>query len=318
MNPAPNDSTSPGSTAQAILAPVRRIMESTSATGRLSDFLALTKARVNGLVVGTTLVGFALEAPILPNWYILLQTLAGTALIAGSAAVANQAMEHSHDRQMARTRNRPVAAGRLRQSSAVWLSSMLLVAGCLWLGVGNNLRALSLAVLAFLIYAFAYTPLKRITPACTLVGAVAGALPVLVGWAATGLEFGRWAFVAFAVLFLWQIPHFLAIAWWRRSEYQRAGYQVLRHDDRDGYRTAGWALGFTAILFAVSLLPAFWQLVSGWYWPFALALNLGFSLGGIRFLVLRTEAAARHLFLVSLLYLPALYLLMLLCQTKTW
>lgn len=304
--------------APAILSPVGLDLESATATsGRLADFLVLTKARVNGLVVATTFVGFALESALLPNWSVLLHALIGTALVAGSAAVANQAMEPSYDRLMTRTRNRPVASGRLQRNSAIWLSGLLLVIGSLWLGLGVNLRALGLAVLAFVVYAFAYTPLKRITPACTLVGAVSGALPVLVGWAATDAAFGRWAFVAFAVLFLWQIPHFLAIAWWRRLEYQRAGYQVLRPGDHGGFWTALEAMGFTALLFAVALLPVFWQLVHGWYGPLTLVLNLGFSFASIRFLIQRTEAAARLMFLASLLYLPLQYLLMLLCQIKT-
>lgn len=316
MKPNPNEITPLGPTAHAILAPVRPGPESTSVARRIADLLVLTKARVNGLVVGTTFVGFALDAPILPNWSSLLQTLAGTGLVAGSAAVANQALEQSFDRHMTRTRNRPLAAGRLRRRSAVWLSGILLGAGCLWLGAGVNLRAMWLASLAFLVYAFAYTPLKRCTPACTLVGAVAGALPVLVGWAATGAEFGRWACVAFAVLFLWQIPHFLAIAWWRQAEYRQAGFHVLRQDDRDGYWAAGWALGSTGILIAVSLLPTFWPRVSDWYGPIALTLGIGFSVAAMRFVVTRNEAAARGLFLASLFYLPALFSLMILCQAK--
>lgn len=249
---------------EAQIAPGR---EAARAASWFFDFLLLTKARVNLLVVATTLAGFALHSSIMSGWFILLQTLIGTALVAGSAAVANQVLEQSFDRQMARTRNRPLAAGRWRRRSAVLIGGMLLVAGCLWLGVGVNLNALLLAFLAFLIYVFAYTPLKRINPACTFVGAVPGALPALVGWAATGVAFGRWAFIAFAGLFVWQIPHFLAIAWWRHAQYQAAGYHVLRTDDTRGFRTAGWALGFTVLLLGVSLLPAFWQLVNGWYGP---------------------------------------------------
>lgn len=316
VSSTPNKSTTLGPNNHTALSPVRLGTESISGAGRCSDLLVLTKARVNGLVVGTTFVGFALHAPILPNWSILLQTLAGTGLVAGSAAVANQALEQSFDRDMARTRNRPLAAGRLQRRSAVWLSGLLLGAGCLWLGAGVNLRAMSLAGLAFLIYAFAYTPLKRYTPACTIVGAVAGALPVLVGWAATGVEFGRWAFVAFAVLFLWQIPHFLAIAWWRRAEYHRAGFHVLRSNDHDGHWTASWALGFTAVLGAASLLPALWPRVSDCYGPTVLALGIGFSIVATRFLVNRNEAAARGVFFASLFYLPALFSLMILCQAK--
>ena len=132
--------------------------------------MVLTKARANVAVVATAFVGFALHADILSNWLLLLHTLGGTGLLAGSAAMANQAWEHEFDRNMARTRNRPIAAGRLRRCTAVWLSGALCGAGCLWLGVGVNFPAMLFGGLAFLIYVFAYTPLKRRTPACTLVG----------------------------------------------------------------------------------------------------------------------------------------------------
>lgn len=296
---------------EAQIAPGR---EAARAASWFFDFLLLTKARVNLLVVATTLAGFALHSSIMSGWFILLQTLIGTALVAGSAAVANQVLEQSFDRQMARTRNRPLAAGRWRRRSAVLIGGMLLVAGCLWLGVGVNLNALLLAFLAFLIYVFAYTPLKRINPACTFVGAVPGALPALVGWAATGVAFGRWAFIAFAGLFVWQIPHFLAIAWWCRSDYLRGGYHVLPFDDQRGYWTAGSALVYAAATVAVSFVPAWLHQVTGWYWPGALILGILFLVASIRFLTIRSQTTARALFFISLAYLPGLYLLMLLCR----
>lgn len=277
----------------------------------LADVLALTKARVNLLVVATTFVGFALHAPPAQHGLLLFHTLFGTGLVAAAAAVANQIRERAFDRQMIRTRQRPLAAGRIRTTTAGVLGTTLLAAGCAWLGWFVNLRALALAGLAFLIYAFAYTPLKRITPACTLIGAIAGALPVLTGWAATGAAFGLWAFTAFAVLFLWQLPHFLAIAWWHRTDYQRAGFHVLHSGDRDGFRTARRALIFTVILLGVSFVPVIRRQVSAGYGLVALALGIGFSAFAIRFFAWRNEAAARSLFLASLVYLPALYALML-------
>ena len=287
------------------------------AAGWFPDLLLLTKARANVAVVATTFVGFALHAVLLSNWPLLLHTLAGTGLLAGSAAVANQAMEHQFDRNMARTRHRPVAAGRLSRRTAVWLSAALSAAGCLWLGAGVNVRALLFSALAFLIYVFGYTPLKRRTPACIPVGAVSGALPLLIGWAATGEKFGLWTSVAFAILFLWQMPHFLAIAWWRRTEYLGAGYRVVSHKDHRGGRTAGWALVFVAAVFAVSMVPMFANRVTHWYWPGAVTIGIMFSVSSIRFLVRRNEAAARSLFLASLYYLPAVYVLMLLCRTRS-
>ncbi|HUZ06436.1 MAG TPA: UbiA family prenyltransferase, partial [Candidatus Paceibacterota bacterium] len=147
-----------------------------------------------------------------------------------------------------------------------------------------------------------------------LVGAVAGALPVLIGWTATGADFGTWAAVAFGVLFLWQIPHFLAIAWWGRSDYTRAGYHVLPFDDQRGYWTAGSALVYAAATVVVSFVPVWLHQVTGWYWPGALILGILFLAASIRFLTTRSETTARALFFVSLAYLPGLYLLMLRCR----
>jgi len=282
----------------------------------LSDLMAVTKARANVAVVATTFIGFALHAEVWPNWLLLLHTLGGTALLAGGAAVANQAIEHEFDRCMVRTRNRPIAAGRLGRRAAIWLSVALGGAGCLWLGAAVNVLAMAFAGLAFLTYVFAYTPLKRRTPACILVGAVSGALPLLVGWAAAGTEFGLWASVAGAILFLWQMPHFLAIAWWRRSDYLGAGYRVLRPDDHQGFWAAGGALVFVVAVLAVSLVPAVTNQVTAWYGPGALAVGIMFGISSIRFLYRRDETAARSLFLVSLYYLPTVYALMLLGRIK--
>jgi protoheme IX farnesyltransferase len=279
--------------------------------------LVLTKARANVAVVATTFIGFVLHADVVPNWILLLHTLIGTALLAGSAAIANQAIEEKFDRIMARTRNRPIAAGRLRRRTAVWLCVAFASAGVLWLGATVNVRATLFAALAFLVYVFAYTPLKRRTSACILVGAVSGALPVWIGWAATGTAFRLWAAVPFALLFLWQFPHFLAIAWWRKADYLGAGYRVLSRADQHGYRTAGWALVFTLAVFAVSLIPAVAHRVADWYWLGALLFGVMFSAAAIRFLLRRNEATARSLFLASLYYLPAVYVMMLLCRIKS-
>lgn len=303
-----------GPKASAVQVPEWMSVEPICVAGWLQDLSILTKARANVAVVATTFVGFALHAGILSNWLLLLHTLAGTALLAGSASVANQAIEHQFDRSMARTRNRPIAAGRLSRRTAVWLSGALGGAGGLWLGAGVNARALLFGGLALLIYVFAYTPLKRRTPACTLVGAVSGALPLLIGWAATGAEFGLWSAVPCAVLFLWQIPHFLAITWWRRTDYCGAGYRVLCQDDPQGARTAGWAVVFTLAVFAVSLVPALANRVTLWYWLGGATAGILFSISSIRFLLGRSEAAARSLFLASLYYLPVVYALMLLCR----
>ncbi|MGA9450160.1 MAG: heme o synthase [Verrucomicrobiia bacterium] len=281
------------------------------------DLLTLTKARVNFFVVGTAFVGFALQARIFPNWRLLLPTLIGTGLIAGAAAAANQTFEQKFDQDMARTKDRPLAAGRIRRKTALALAAAFLGAGCVCLGSFVNLRAMFLAGLTFIIYAFVYTPLKRHTPACILVGAMAGALPVLIGWAASGAAIDLWAVIAFAVLFLWQIPHFLAIAWRCRMDYLRAGYRVLPCGDDKGYRTAGWALAGAAATVAVSFIPLILRRVADWYLFGELILEIAILISATRFLVKRTEATARTLFITTLVYLPCLYFLMLVCQKQT-
>lgn len=317
MNPAKPESSFSEPAAFAIQSPGRGPAESHNVPHPLSDGLMLTKARANMAVVATALVGFALHADWQSNALLLLHTLIGTGLLATSAAVANQAVEQAFDRRMTRTCNRPIAAGRLRGSTAFWISGALSGAGAVWLGVGVNLRALLLASLAFLIYVFLYTPMKRHSPACTLVGAVSGALPLLVGWAATEARFNLWTAVAFAVLFLWQIPHFLAIAWRYRADYARAGYRVLWKDDPHGSLTAGWALMFTLATVAVSVIPALADRVTVWYWPGALASGTIFIVYSVRFGLRMNEVAARALFLASLFYLPCVYALMLLCRVKS-
>ena len=312
MNSSTIQSPSVARPASGIPVPGGVSAESTGIARWLSDLMVVTKARANVAVVATAFVAFALHADVLSNWLLLLHTLVGTGLLAAGAAMANQAIEEQFDQIMPRTRHRPIAAGRLRRRTAMGLSGGLFATGCVWLGAGVNGRAMFFGLLAFLIYVFVYTPLKRRTPACTFVGAVSGALPLLIGWAATGAEFGLWASVAFAVLYLWQMPHFLAIVWWRRTEYLRAGYRVLHHDDAQGFRTAGWAFVFAVAVFAVSLVPTLANRVTHSYWLGAVAIGLMFSASSLQFLRRRTEAAARSLFLASLYYLPLLYLLMLL------
>lgn len=286
----------------------------TSAVLLASDLAALTKIRVNLLVVATAFVGFALHASPAEHWRLLIATLGGTGLIAASAAVANQIRERQFDGLMIRTRNRPLAAGRWSPALGTGICVTLLLAGSLWLGLGVNVRALGFAVLAFAVYAGLYTPLKRYGPICTPVGAVAGALPVLTGWAATETPPSFWVLVAFTLLFVWQIPHFLAIAVWRRSDYERAGYRVLPVHDAEGRRTARWTLASVVLLIAVSLLPLGRGDVHWWYGPATAVLGAGLFLSTWKFWKTRTDLAARRLFEMTLIYLPAAYAFMLLAN----
>lgn len=278
----------------------------------LLDLATLTKLRVNVLVVGTAFVGFALNARIRLNWFLLFWTLIGTGLIAAAAAATNQIMEEKFDRNMERTKNRPLPTGRFGRMTAALLAAIMFGAGCLSLNFFVNLRATVFAAVTFAVYAFAYTPLKRRTVVCVLVGAIAGALPVLVGWAASGAKWNTWTTVATVTLFLWQIPHFLAIAWWRKSDYSRAGFRILPLNDQEGLRTAGWALAFAFAMIAVSISPAIAYHVKPWYVTGELALGAAMIACSTLFLLDRNAITARRLFIMSLAYLPGMYSLMLL------
>lgn len=280
----------------------------------LMDVLLLTKARVNLLVVGTTFAGFAMHANPTEDFWLLIHTLGGTGMVAAGAAVANQSTEWRFDQRMPRTSDRPVAAGRVSRRTAAVMSGLLVIAGCLWLWLGANWVASLLAGISFFIYACLYTPSKRLTPLCTLIGAIAGALPFLVGWVATAPKCNIWAVSGFAFLFLWQIPHFLAIAWWRREEYSRAGFRVLPDCDHEGRQTALWTVLGAFLLLPVLLAPALWGVAAPWYIPAGTAFGVVFVIYCFRFMMKRTAQCARTLFVVSLLYLPAVYTMMLLAQ----
>src|SRR5215813_3453593 len=196
----------------------------------LADYWALTKPEINFLIVITTAVGFWMgTAAALPNfpWMAFLHTLLGTAFVASGAATLNQLIELRYDAQMRRTARRPLAAGRIAPSHALWFGALLSVLGVAYLAVATNLLASLLAALTLFGYLFLYTPLKRITPLCTLVGAVPGAAPPLIGWTAACGHLDAGAWVLFAIVFLWQFPHFMSIAWIYREDYGRAGYLVL-------------------------------------------------------------------------------------------
>src|SRR5712691_11524874 len=216
----------------------------------VGDYWTLTKPEVNFLVVVSTLVGFYLGSPGRLDWLLLVHTLLGTLLVASGPATLNQFMEREADSRMRRTAMRPLPAGRLSPSKAFWFGMMLSAAGAIYLWRLVNGLASVLAVLTLATYLLVYTPLKRRTPLCTLVGAFPGAVPPLIGWAAAsgGLSAGAWAL--FGIVFLWQFPHFMSIAWMYREDYERAGYLVLPLGEQ---RTS--FLAWQSILPSLALVP---------------------------------------------------------------
>ena len=270
------------------------------------DFLALTKPRLNLLVLTTTLGGVYLAAPSGVPFIVLTHTLVGTALVAGGAAALNQVWERRTDSLMRRTSNRPLPAGRLGVSKGVWFGSLLSAIGLAELAFGVNALSAWVASATLASYVCLYTPLKVRTPLSTLVGAVPGALPPVIGWAAATGEITLPALVLFGIVFCWQMPHFFAIAWMYRDEYARAGIPLLPVLEPDGRRTGQQALLYAAALWPVSLLPALVGLAGAPY--SVVATLLGFVLIGQSAIFARdrTRSSARRLFLLSIIYLPLL------------
>ncbi|MFZ0735304.1 MAG: heme o synthase [Candidatus Sulfotelmatobacter sp.] len=227
-----------------------------SLTSQLSDYYALTKPEVNLLVVIATAAGYVLASSGNVNWARLICVLIGTLLVASGTATLNQVMEKVHDARMRRTARRPLPDGRLRSWEAAVFGILLSVAGTLELLVLVNWQSAALALATLLSYLFIYTPLKRKTALCTLLGAIPGAMPILIGWTGASAIIDLRAALLFAILFLWQFPHFLSIALLYREDYERAGYRMLPVRDREGRYTRAEIVGFTVLLTAVTLICA--------------------------------------------------------------
>jgi protoheme IX farnesyltransferase len=281
----------------------------------LADYWTLTKPEVNFLVLVSALVGFYLAAPGAVNGWLLFHTLMGTLLVAGGTGTLNQFLERHTDALMRRTANRPLPAGRLAPAEAFWFGILLSIAGGaeLWIAANPLTSALALATLAS--YLVLYTPLKRQTPLCTLVGAIPGAMPPLIGWAAVRNGLGAEAWVLYAILFLWQFPHLLAIAWMYREDYARAGLQMLPRHDHNGRATMRQVLGCTLALLPVSLIPAFTGHAGWLYLVGAATLGAGFLYYGARVAAARTNALAKQLLIVSIVYLPLVFALLMFDRT---
>lgn len=277
---------------------------------RASDFLALTKPRITGLVLVTTAAGFYMGSRGPADPLLLASALLGTALVASGTNALNQWWEREADALMRRTMARPLPAGRLAPGEALVFACVIGLAGVgylLW--AVNGLTSL-LAAITLTSYVFLYTPLKRRTSLSLLVGAVPGALPILGGWTAAGGRLSPVAWALFAILFLWQMPHFLALAWMYRDDYRRGGFAVAAVNDADGHVTGRQSAVYALALVAVSLAPTVWGLAGAIYAVGAVLLG-GTLVGLSGAMTLRpTPQRARRLFLASVLYLPALLLLL--------
>lgn len=276
---------------------------------RVTAYLELMKPRVNLLVVLTTGVGFYLASASMDLW-LLFHTSFGTAILAGGTAVLNQFLEREADGRMLRTCTRPLPSGRLTAPEAMIFGSVLVLAGTLYLiGFTNSLAAL-LGCSTSALYLFVYTPLKVKTPLCTAVGAIPGALPPMIGWAAARGTLDLNAALLFAILFAWQFPHFLAISWLYREDYKRGGFAMLPAFDPDGSRTSARILGFSLLLLVLSVIPFISGLAGVVYLVGAVLLGVLFSLFGFEAARLRSKLSAQHVLRASVAYLPLLLILM--------
>jgi protoheme IX farnesyltransferase len=281
------------------------------APSKLTDVLILAKLRVNALVVATAAGGYYMAAPEPVDWTALVCTCLGTALVASGAAAFNQVYERDVDQLMDRTRSRPVADGRMRVVEGWGIAGAMAAAGLAILWTAANPVATAVALATLVSYALIYTPLKRKTSLSTVVGAVPGALPPLIGWAAArGTVAGPAPWALFMIMFLWQLPHFLAIAWIYRDDYARAGLPMLPVVDRQGAVTGRQATLWAASLLPFSQLPFFLGLATSGYAIGAIGLGAAQLVVAARFGRHRSLANARGLFYGSIVYLPLLWALM--------
>jgi protoheme IX farnesyltransferase len=282
------------------------------ASVRLADFVELTKPGITLMVVLTAGLGFLLAEHEGIAFLLLVHTLLGTGLVSAGASVLNQVIEKETDGLMKRTAQRPLPAGRMDPDTALLFGVGLAIAGLAELALAVNLLTALLGAVALAGYVFVYTPLKKVSSLATVIGAVPGAIPPMMGWSAVRNEIDLAAWVLFGILFFWQMPHFLAIAWLCRDDYREAGFPMLTVGDTDGFRTARQVVLYGAVLVPVSLMPSLLGLMGAVYFLGALALGLAYFGFGVGFARSRDTPGARWLMLASILYFPAVLLVMLL------
>lgn len=280
----------------------------------LADYLELTKPSVTSLILMSTLVGFYMGIQGSWSFLLLAHALIGTGLIAAGAATMNHYLEIDSDGKMRRTQERPLPAGRLLPARALVFGLVLAAAGSIYLGLVVNLLTSLLGLLTWASYLFLYTPLKRKTYLCTLIGAFPGAFPILMGWTAARGTLDAGGLVLCAILFLWQFPHFFAIAWMYREDYERGGIVMLPVYDQPA--TVRQVLVFTAALLPVSLAPVALGMAGSWYLAGAALMGAYFLHAGIRLARKRTTWEARRLLKASIVYLPLIYTLLMLDKVK--
>lgn len=275
----------------------------------MRDYLELSKSRIVLMVLITTAAGYLFAADKV-NPQLLLHTLLGTALVAAGTNALNQYVERGLDAKMHRTRSRPLPGGRLTPRAALLFSSAVALLGTVYLGLAVNWLTAALGAFTLTSYIFVYTPLKRISTICTLIGAIPGAVPPLMGWTAATNELSTGGWIAFGILFLWQLPHFMAISWMYREDYARGGFAMLSVRDESGQAVARQAIFYTLLLLPVSVAPSFLGLTGLLYLVGAAAAGAMLLAAAMRFAHDRGVTNARRLFMISNLYLLTVMLLL--------
>jgi heme o synthase len=268
--------------------------------------MSLTKPRICFLALLMAVLGYSVSSPEGIYWPHLLRALIGIGLVGASCGALNMVWEQDIDALMPRTRNRPLPAGRLHYSHALVLGVVTFVLGMAALWFWTDVLTAALGLATWVLYLFVYTPSKRISTLSTLIGAIPGAMPPLMGCTAATAKLTEEGLLLFGILFLWQVPHFLAIAWMYREDYARADLPILSVVDTEGSTTSRQILGYTLALLPLSLLPTLWGFTGAWYFFGTLLLGVLFLIYGGLLAVRRTRVQARKLFFVSLIYLPAL------------
>lgn len=285
------------------------VLEQHSARATARDYLQLSKSRIVLMVLITTAAGF-LFATDHVDGALMLHALLGTALVAAGTNALNQFVEREHDARMHRTRTRPLPAGRITPRAALIFSSAIAVIGTLYLALAVNWLTAALGAFTLTTYIFVYTPLKRISTINTVIGAIPGAIPPLMGWTAATNELSVGGWIIFGILFLWQLPHFMAISWLHREDYARGGFAMLAVRDTDGAAVARQAIFYTLALIPVSVAPSLLGLTGTAHFIGAAAAGAVFLAATIRFFFDRGPRNARSLFMISNLYLITVMLLL--------
>ena len=283
------------------------VLASLGAKARVAAYVELTKPRITFLIVLTSAAGFCLASRGAVNYVLFTHAMVGIALLSSGIATLNQYMERELDRLMRRTAERPLPSGRLLPFEALWFGLVLTATAELYLALFVNVLTAALGLTVIAGYLFIYTPLKTRTTLSTAIGAFPGAMPPLIGWAAARGEVDISAWVLFAILFLWQFPHFLAIAWMYREDYGRAGIRMLPVVEPDGRVTGQQIITYALMLVPVSLLPAILGISGRVYLFAALVLGLLFLASSVRAAISKSNQHARQLLLASVLYLPLLF-----------